>query len=58
MHMKPIGLGNTRVSTPHISWCLYFLQINIIVTQYAHSILVHKWRLENQQIINDLQDLS
>ena len=35
-----------------------FKQINIIVTQYAHSILVHKQRIENQQTINDLQDLA
>ena len=33
-------------------------QINIIATQYAHSILVHKRRLENQQPITDLQDLG
>jgi hypothetical protein len=33
-----------------------FKQINIIATQYAHSILVHKRRLENRQTINDLQD--
>ena len=35
-----------------------FKQINIIVTQYAHSILVHKCRLENQQPVIDLQDLT
>ncbi len=34
-----------------------FKQINIIATQYAHSILVHKRRLENQQTVNDLQNL-
>ena len=33
-------------------------QINIIPTQYAHSIRVHKRRLENQQSITDLQDLA
>jgi hypothetical protein len=35
-----------------------FKQINIIATQYAHSILVNKRRLENQQPIIDLQDLA
>ena len=35
-----------------------FKQINVIATQSAHSILVHKRRLENRQTINDLQDLS
>jgi hypothetical protein len=30
---------------------------NIIATQYAHSILVHKRRLENRQPIIDPQDL-
>ena len=35
-----------------------FKQINITATQYAHSKLVHKRRLENQQTINDLQNLS
>ena len=35
-----------------------FKKINIIATQYTHSILVHKQWLENQQTINDLQDLS
>ena len=35
-----------------------FQQINIIATQHAHSILVHKHRLENQQPIIDLQDLT
>ena len=34
-----------------------FKQINIIVTQYAHSILVHERILEHWQPIIDLQDL-
>jgi hypothetical protein len=34
-----------------------FKQINIIATQYAHSILVHKRRLENRKPIDDLQNL-
>ena len=33
-----------------------FKQINIIATQYAHSILVHKCRIENRQPITNLQD--
>ena len=33
-------------------------QLNIIATQYAHSILVHKQRLENRQTISDLPNLS
>ena len=35
----------------------WFKQINIIPIQYAHSILVHKWRLENKQYITYFQDL-
>ena len=31
-------------------------QIKTIATQYAHSILVHKQRLENCQFVIDLQD--
>jgi hypothetical protein len=34
-----------------------FKQINLIATQYEHSILVHKRRLKNRQTITDLQDL-
>ena len=34
-----------------------FKQINIIATQYAHSILAHRRRLENRQHITNLQDL-
>ena len=35
-----------------------FQQINMIATQFAHSILVHKRRLENRQLITYLQDLA
>ena len=35
-----------------------FRQINIIATQYAHSILIHKRRIENKQPITDLQNIS
>ena len=34
------------------------IKINIIATQYAHSILVHKQRLENRQFVTNLQDLA
>lgn len=33
-----------------------FKQINTFATQHAHSILVHKWRLENQKYVADPQD--
>ena len=33
-----------------------FKQINIIAIQYAHSILIHKRRIENKQPINNLQN--
>jgi hypothetical protein len=33
-----------------------FKQINIIATQYAHSILVHKRRLEIRQLVTNLQN--
>ena len=33
-----------------------FKHLNVIAIQYAHSILVHKRRLENRQPITNLQD--
>ena len=33
-----------------------FKQINTILTQYAHSILIHKRRLEPQHFVGTLQD--
>ena len=35
-----------------------FQQINIITIQYAHSILIHKRRIENKQPINNLQNYT
>ena len=42
------------IPTPQIKNTLR--QINIIAIQYAHSILIHKRRLENKQPINNLQN--
>lgn len=33
-----------------------FKQINTITTQYAHSILIHEWRLEKRHFVANLQD--
>ena len=55
-HIPSMKNLETTLKLPLIKIKNTFQQINIIATQYAHLILVHKRRLENQQSVIDLQD--
>ena len=57
-HILSMKKLETILKLPLIKIKVTFQQINIIATQYAHSILVHKQRLENGQCITNLQDLE
>ena len=57
-HIPSMKNLETKFKLPLIKIKNTFQQINIIATQYAHSILLHKWRLENRQSIIDLHDLA
>ena len=51
-HIPSMKALETQLKLPTTSIKNTFKQINIIATQYAHSILIHKRRLENKQPIN------
>ena len=57
-HILSMKNMETKLKLPLIKIKNTFQQINIIATQYAHPILVHKRRLENKQFVIDLQDLA
>jgi hypothetical protein len=51
INVKP----RNKIETSCCIYKEYNEQINTIAMQYAHSILVHKWRLENRQFVSYLQ---
>jgi hypothetical protein len=57
-HIPSMKNLETILKLPLIKLKNTFQQINIIATQYAHSILVHKQGLEDKQSITNLQDLA
>jgi hypothetical protein len=54
-HIPSMQELETKLKLPTTQIRNTFKQINVIATQYAHSILVHKRRIENRQPILDLQ---
>ena len=54
-HIPSINELETKLKLPTSHIRNTFKQINIYAIHYAHSILVHKRRIENQQAINSLQ---
>jgi hypothetical protein len=53
-HIPSMKELETKLKLPTTIIRNTFKQINIIAIQYAHSILVHKRRLENRQPITNL----
>ena len=51
-HIPSMKALETQLKLPTTQIKNTFKQLNIIATQYAHSILIHKRRLENKQPIN------
>ena len=56
-HIPSIKNLETTLKLPFIKIKNTFQQINIIATQYAHLIIVHRRRLENHQPVTNLHDL-
>ena len=56
-HIPSMKNLETTLKLPLIKIKNTFQQINIIATQYAHLILVHRQKLENRQPVTNLQDL-
>ena len=54
-HIPSINALETHLKLPKSQIRNTFQQINIIAIQYAHSILIHKRRIEDKQPINNLQ---
>jgi hypothetical protein len=57
-HIPLMKALETQFKLPTMKIKSTFKQINIIAIQYAHSILVHKRRIENKQPITILNDLT
>jgi hypothetical protein len=55
-HIPSMNALETKLKLPTSQIGNTFQQINIIAIQYAHSILIHKRRIENKQPINNLQN--
>jgi hypothetical protein len=55
-HIPLMNELETKLKLPTSQIRSTFKQINIIATQYAHSILIHKRRIENKQSIANLQN--
>ena len=55
-HIPLMNALETKFKLPPSQIKNTFKQINTIAIQYAHSILIHKRRLENRQSVNDLQN--
>ena len=54
-HIPSMNELETKLKLPTSQIRNTFKQINTIAIQYAHSILIHKRRIENRQPITDLQ---
>ena len=54
-HIPSMKALETQLKLPTSQIRHTFQQINTIAIQYAHSILIHKRRIENKQSINNLQ---
>ena len=55
-HIPSTAKLETKLKLPTSQIRITFRQINIIATQYVHSILIHKRRIENRQPVIDLQN--
>ena len=56
IHIPSMKSLETKLKLPITKVKSAFKQINTIPTQYAHSILIHKRRLEPQHFVANLQD--
>ena len=57
-HIPSMNELETKLKLPTSQIRNTFKQLNIIAIQYAHSILIHKRRIENRQPITDLQNYN
>ena len=55
-HIPSMNALKTKLKLPKSQIRNTFQQINIITIQYAHSILIHKGRIENKQPIHNLRN--
>ena len=56
IHIPSMNELATKLKLPTSQIRSTFKQINIIAIQYAHTILIHKRRIENRQSITGLQN--